>query len=55
MRTMISLADRVMNLHHPSLNRVTVPGIILDKPACNECGHAWPCPTYELAQGETHD
>lgn len=52
MRTLTSLADQVMRLHQPSLDRVQVPGILLDKPACQECGRAHPCPTYELAQGE---
>lgn len=42
---------RIAKLHQPSLNRVPVPGIFQDAPACRECGKAWPCTTYEITQG----
>jgi len=52
---MSDLASRVQALHQPGLHRVPVPSIIGDQPACQECFKAWPCETYNLTKGTTHD
>src|SRR5699024_12764545 len=49
------LAARVRALHQPSLHRVPVPSIIGDQPACQECGKAWPCPTYQLTESKSDE
>lgn len=41
---------KLIRLHQPGLNRVEIPSIIGDAPACTECGKAWPCPTVDILQ-----
>ena len=42
--------SQIIALHRPGLNRVEIPSIIGDAPACTECGKAWPCPTIDIVQ-----
>lgn len=42
--------QQIIALHRPGLNRVEIPAIIGDAPACTECRKAWPCPTIDVMQ-----
>lgn len=44
---MIDLINSLKKMHRPSTHRIPVPGIVMDAPACTECGKAWPCPTID--------
>lgn len=42
--------QQIIALHRPGLNRIEIPAIIGDAPACTECRKAWPCPTINVMQ-----
>lgn len=44
---MNDLIKDLIVMHRPGANRVPIPGILQDAPACIECGKASPCPTRQ--------